>query len=138
MMPSAGALPDGVPGPPRIRVDPVHQLDLRLDPPGMARHPNPIVLGDAETACRQLMNEQPVLPEDLAQAGILRVPGMVHLHRPLGDCVQRKAVAVDALALEGRVPDRQWVEIALDARSVLLGRLPRTVALRRQSEALQR
>ena len=49
-IPGAAALADRVPGPHRVRVDPVHQLDLRLDPPGMARHIDPVIVVEAERA----------------------------------------------------------------------------------------
>ena len=121
-VPGAAALADRVPGPHRVRVDPVHQLDLRLDPAGMARHIDPVVVVEAERAGRGAVDEQPVLAEDLAQPGILRVPGMVHLHRPLRDRVQRKAGGVDARFLERRIPERQRVEIGLDPGAVLFRR----------------
>ena len=89
-VPGAAALADRVPGPHRVRVDPVHQLGRHADPAVMARHPDPVVVGEAERPAVDPVHEQPVVAEDLPQPGILRVPGMVHLHRPLGQRVQRE------------------------------------------------
>src|SRR5947207_15904656 len=104
----------------------------------MTRHEDPIIVGEAEGARGDPVHEQAVLAEDLPQPGILRVPGMVHLHRPLGDRVQWKAAGIGAGFLERRVPEGQGVEIGPDARAVLLRRLYWPLALCRGPEALQR
>ena len=81
-----------------------------------------------------------LLAEDLAQPGILRVPGMVHRHRPLRDRVQRKvAVGRCAASSNGAIPERQRVEIGRDALAVAFpAATTGAVALRREAEALQR
>ena len=137
-VPGAAALADRIPGPHGIRVDAVHQLDLRLDAAGMARHIDPVVVVEPQRVGGGAVDEQPVLSEDLAQPGILRMPGMVHLHRPLRDRVQRESGRFDARFLEWRIPERQRVEIGLDPGAVLFRRHDGSVSLRRQTEALQR
>ena len=52
--------------------------------------------------------------------------------------VQREGVRVDARLLERRIPERQRVEIGLDARPVLCRRHDRAMTLRGQAETLQR
>ncbi len=63
---------------------------------------------------------------------------MVHLHRPLRDRMQREVRVRDLALLERRVPERQRIEIGLDALAVLLGRLDGAVAARGEAELLQR
>ena len=92
-VPRTAALADRIPGPHRVGIDPVHQLGRNADPAVMARQPDPVLLGEAKGAADRPVDEQPVVAEDLAQPGVLRVPGMVHLHRPLGEGVQREAAA---------------------------------------------
>ena len=133
-VPRPGPLADGVPGPDRVAVHPFHQLDLDLDAPGAADHPDPVVIDDAQFPGRGAGHIEAVGAVDLAQPGVLRAPGMIHRHRPLGDGVQ--GVIARQIFFEGRIPDRQGIEVFLDAGAVLVRRLDRPVALGGEAEAL--
>ncbi len=134
-VPGPGALADRVPGPHRVRVDPVHQLRRDADPPVMARDPHPIFLVEAERPAGHPVDVQPVVAEDLAQPRVLRMPRMVHLHRPLGQRVQREGRAVDPRFLERHVPERQRVEIGRDAVAVARAAARPRRVLGRQGES---
>ncbi len=113
--------------------------------------PDPVVVGETQAECRDAVHVQAVLGQDLPQPRVLRVPRVVHHHRPLGDRVQRILVgdgaparcadrAVRARAFERGVPEGQRIEIlgqalAIDER----GRLrPVVKPLSREAELLQR
>src|SRR5271165_4691994 len=100
--PGTGALSDCVPGPHCVRIDPVHQLGGDTNPTLTARQPYPVFLREAERLPSRPVDEQPIVAEDLPQPGILRMPRMVHLHRPLSQRVERKAPTIDPSFLERR------------------------------------
>ena len=100
--PGAGALADGVPGPHRVGVDAFHQLHLRLDAADAARRSTPSRRRRCPAAAAaRAVHVEPVGAVDLPQPGILRAPGMVHRHRPLGDGVQRKFASSSAAPSNG-------------------------------------
>ena len=75
---------------------------------------------------------------DLAQPGVLRIPGVVHGHRPLRDGVERVAAQVGGCVFQGRIPKGQGVEIGVNAGAQMLRRLAAfCLALRGQAEGLQ-
>ena len=96
-----------------------------------------IVVRDAERKRCPPIYVQPVLAMDLAQPGVLRAPGMIHRHRPLGDRVEREGVRADLALLERDVPERQGIEIGLHPRPVVVRRLHRAMALGSEAEFLQ-
>ena len=59
------------------------------------------------------VDEQVVVRVDLAQPGVLRVPRVVHRHRPLRHRVERVLRRVGGLLLERRVVEGQRVEVGL-------------------------
>ena len=87
---------------------------------------------------RARIDEQVVVRVDLAQPRVLRVPRVVHRHRPLRDRSERIAREIGRLRLQRRVVERQRIEVALDALAQVLRRLPaRPLALRGEPELLQ-
>ena len=92
---------------------PAAQRDLRIDVEGVVR-------------------------VDLSQPGVLRVPRVVHRHRPLRDRVERELREIGALRLQRLVIERQRIEVGLDPLAQVVGRLPRDpLALRREAELLE-
>ena len=81
-----------------------HQADLHLDAAVVADHPDPVVILDAFKLGLEAVHVQPVAGMDLAQPRILRAPGMVHRHRPLGDGEERVFVFAAILRFERAVP----------------------------------
>ena len=74
---------------------------------------------------------------DLPQPAVLRIPRVIHRHRSLRDGRQRKLFAVGVGLLERCIPYRQRVEITLDARAQMIGRLASCgLALGREPEFL--
>ena len=137
-IPRARPLADRVPRPHRVLLDALHQADLDLDPAVMADHPHPVVVLKSFELGLGAVHIEPVAGMDLAQPRILRAPGMIHRHRPLGDREERVGVLAAILGFERPVPGRQRIEIACDAGPVFLGWLDIAMAERRQPETLQR
>ena len=81
------------------------------------------------------MDEQAVPAVDLPQPGVLRAPGMIHLHRPLRHARAAGSASLSTAALlERRVPERQRVEVgARCARAARSGGWHRAVALARRA-----
>ena len=71
------------------RIDAIDQRICPLTRPLMAFDPDPVVVDKAEPRGGLAMHEQAVLAGDLPQPGVLRAPGMVHVHRPLRQRMQR-------------------------------------------------
>src|SRR5262249_12900876 len=135
-VPGAGTLAYRVPGPHRIRIDPVHQLGRDANTAVVAGEPHPILLLEPKRPPERPVHEEPVITKDLTKPGVLRMPRMVPLHRPLGQRVQRERAAVDARFFEGHIPERQWVEIGRDALAMCLGRQYAAMPLAGETEAL--
>ena len=85
------------------------------------------------------IDEQVVVRVDLPQPRVLRIPRVVHRHRPLRDRGERIAREVGRLRFERRVVERQRIEVGLDALAQLGRRPPRrrALALRGEAELLQ-
>src|SRR3546814_20979697 len=60
-----------------------------------------------------------------------------HVHRPLRDGVEIELPTLQRGLLERRIPDRQRVEVGLDAPALAVRRLHRAMPARRQAELLQ-
>src|SRR6185369_491526 len=98
--------------------------------------PDPIAVAEAQALAQLARDEQGIARLDLPQPGILPAPGMIHVHRALGDRVQHVTFAVGRRA-ERRIPARQRVEPLGDARAQMLRRLTRAVAFGRELELAQ-
>src|SRR3546814_7008375 len=61
----------------------------------MADDRDPVVVLDPQTRAERPAHVELVVAVDLPQPRILRAPGVVHGHRPLGDGAQRIGGAVD-------------------------------------------
>ena len=138
-VPRAGRLADGVPGPHGARL---HGFGIARHAAYLAPHrldPDPAAVVYALGPRDPRIDEQIVVRVDLAQPGVLRIPGMVHGHRALGDGVQRVLVDVGHLRFERLVVERQRIEIGFDALRQVRRRAPlrRPPALRRHAELLQ-
>ena len=84
--------------------------------PMMAFDPDPVAVGEAERRAPARWHVEAVLAGDLAQPGVLRAPRVVHVHRPLRDArAAEMSSRVDRCFLERRIPERQRIEIGLDA-----------------------
>ena len=138
-VPGTGRFADGIPGPDgaglhrfRVTAHAAHLAPLRL-------HPHPAAIGNALGAGGPGADEQVVVAVNLAQPGILRVPGVVHRHRALGDCVERVFDGVGGLFFQRHVIKRKRVEVGLYALAQMVRRLlAGTFALRRAPKALQK
>jgi hypothetical protein len=137
-VPGAGSLADGVPGPHRARLHRlgVARLQRTLPHCDSTQIQSPSSMPAGSRAVR--VDEQVVVRVDLAQPGVLRVPGVVHRHRPLRHRGERVLVLVGDLRFERLVIEGQRVEVGLDALFQVRRRLARdALALRREAEALQ-
>ena len=122
-LPGAVGLADRVPGPHGAGLDrlAVAQHAAHLAP--LALDPAPAAVGDAGALRGQRIDVQVVVAVDLAQPGVLRIPRVVHRHRPLRDRVERIGGEVGRGLFERRVPERQRIEVGVDALAQMLGRL---------------
>ena len=86
-VPGAGALADGVPGPDRVRpLTPSIKRACALTRPWPARQPDPVVVRRCPaSSARRARHVEPIGAVDLPQPGVLRAPGVIHGHGPLGD-----------------------------------------------------
>src|SRR5512144_1639058 len=82
-LPRAFALADRIPGPDRTGRG--RRVRARLDADASTRRgdPDPVAVGDAGFARGVRVDVQRVACRDLAQAAVLRAPGVVHEHRTL-------------------------------------------------------
>src|SRR5262245_35925290 len=117
--PRAALLTDPVPGPHGVRLDAFHRLQLAAHAPAPRFDPYPVAVGEPELARRTGVHVQVVLREELPQPDVLRIPRVVHDHRPLGERVQRVAVGIDPRLFERLVPDRQRVEVSRQPFAIL-------------------
>jgi hypothetical protein len=100
--------------------------------------PDPVVVLDTSNARGVRIHVEQVVRVNLPQPGVLRIPGVVHRHRPLRDRRQRILVLVGRLPFQRVVVERQRIEEGLDALGQMCRRLARkTLALRRGAELLQ-
>ena len=133
--PGALALADRVPCPDRVLVQGGHMRHRHHDLAMGRGHPRPIALGKAVRLPDLRRNIERVPPVDLPQPGVLRPPGMVHRHRPLGQGVDGKALVRLG---KRRIPDRQRVHRLGIARLQMLRRRQPVLALGGQLEPAQR
>ena len=81
---------------------------------------------------------QVVVAVNLAQPGVLRIPRVVHGHRPLGNGIERVGRQVGGSLFQRRVPKGQRVKVGGNAFAQFIGRLTATaLALGSQAKALQ-
>src|SRR5215472_8073451 len=64
--PRASTLANRVPGPHRVRIDPVHQSGRDTNSTLTARQPYPVVFREAERLPGRPIDEQPIVTEDLS------------------------------------------------------------------------
>src|SRR5690606_17590874 len=76
-----------------------------------------------------------VFPVDLPQPGILRAPGVIHRHRPLGECMEGEAVV--RFLTEWRIPYRQRIHRLFQPSPQVFGRLAVAMPLGGPPEPLQ-
>lgn len=136
-IPRAGRLADRVPGPHGSRLDrfaimrhAAHLAPLRFDV-------NPRAILDVIALGHARIHIQHVLAVNLPQPRVLRVPRVIHRHRALRDGGERILREIGRIEFERGVPERQRIEILLDTRAQMLGRLPSLRAsLRGETELL--
>ena len=137
-LPGAVGLADRVPGPHRARLDrlAVAQHAAHLPQRLSTQHQPPSAMPAA--ARGQRVDVQVVVAVDLAQPRVLRIPRVVHRHRPLRDRVERigARVSVDARPRAARTrtaADRSRSRCARAGASG--GWRPGRLALRREAKA---
>jgi len=136
-IPRARRLADRIPCPYGARLDgfavarkAAHLAPLRFDV-------DPAAVFDALRRRRARIHVQIVLAMYLTQPRILRVPRVIHRHRPLRDGRERILRVIGRVVFERRIPERQRIEILLDARTQMIGRLASLrLALRGEPELL--
>ena len=138
-LPGAAGLADRVPGPDRVgfrrlavadhAANPAHLLSTQHQPPS-AMPAAPAVSG---LTCRV------VVAVDRTQPGVLRVPRVIHRHRPLGDRAEGKAGGVGCRPLPAAGTRKGRVEVGGDvSRSAAGGWRPGSCLAPRGGKALQR
>ena len=81
---------------------------------------------------------QIVVAVNLAQPSVLRIPRVIHRHRPLRQSVERKCAEIRGIFFQRGIPKRQWIKISFDALAQLLRWLAaRRFTLCGQAKALQ-
>ena len=85
--------------------------------------PHPATVLDPRFAGSPGVYVQEVVGVNLPQPGVLRIPGVVHRHRPLGNRIEWVLVQIGYLSLQRLRVERQGIKMSFHALAQVVRRL---------------